>query len=432
MSKPTRGWPAIPQALGRPTSDGEVDLAKELTEKYGNAQRAESEVAGLLGAGWFTSTFGVKAGGQLAQSIGKIFGAQDVPTQNTSQQLAGMTASSFARGGVQTEEAAKMIASFAETSSADKVLGFSNLVIQAESVSLRTGQNMAALVNDAWGRGYDGKSIAEQRWYLSSQGGVVGLAPSSMLPGSVQAQAFEQPYEGLSIPQQTAYKTAAGMLNQVMPRGFSPVMLEQYGNQLFGGANVTDVGLTLQAQTGRAGLATAFGIPAASPFARLLETQTIGQLAPNMSMPSQDSAFMSQLMEPSGLKMTADQVRGMSGMLNSGLFQKMTAGEIAKLAPGLRDAYFDVEAGKMTAHQYGRLQEAATGSTPWGMSTQLGFGPGSLTDELGRQYGMYEPWTATAGRQAGQSFAPLFDMQMNAAYAGLARSRRPYPSSIAV
>ena len=423
-----QGLSAIPRALGRQTSDAESELAVKLTGKYGNEERAANEVTGLLGVGWFTSTFGVKSGSLTAQNIGKVFGAQDLPTQNVSQQIAGMTASSFIRGGVQTEDAAKMIASYAETNTADKVLGFSNLVIQAESVSLRTGMSMATLVNDAWGKGYDQRSIADQSWFTSSRGGVSGLAPSSMLPGSAQAQAFEQPYEELSIPQQTAYKTAAGMLTQVMPRGYSPAMLEQYGNQLFGGANVADVGLTLQAQTGRAGLATAFGIPAASPFAKVLEMETIGQLNTNVSTPTQQSVFMSQLTGAgTGLNMTGDQIRGMGSMINSSLFQHMSPGQIAKLAPGLRDAYKDYENDKLTYHQFSRIQENATGSTPWGMSSQLGFGPGSLTDSLGRPYGMYEPWTATAGRQSGQSFAPLFDLQMNAAYAGLAAQSAALP-----
>ena len=190
-----QGLAGIPQALGRPTSDGEVDLAKELTEKYGNAQRAESEVRGLLGAEWFTSTFGVKAGNPIAQSVGKVFGAQDVPTQNTSQQLAGMTASSFARGGVQTEEAAKMIASFAETSSADKVLGFSNLVIQAE-IGIASDRPK----HDRSGQRCVGPRLRREEYRRAAlvfglSRWLVGLAPSSMLPGSMQAQAFEQTFE---------------------------------------------------------------------------------------------------------------------------------------------------------------------------------------------------------------------------------------------
>ena len=157
----------IPSDLGRPTTAIEAAQTASLAQKYGSIERAASEVLGRTGVGWFTSAFGVKSGSSAAAMMGSMFGANDLPTQNAAQRLAGMTAPSFARGGVPATAAAAMINSFAQTSSSDNVLGLSNLVIQAESVSLQTGQNMASLVNDAWGRGYDGRNIAEQRWYLS-------------------------------------------------------------------------------------------------------------------------------------------------------------------------------------------------------------------------------------------------------------------------
>jgi hypothetical protein len=103
------------------------------------------------------------------------------------------------------------------------------------------------------------------------------------------------------------------------------------------------------------------------------------------------------------------------------MFQYMNATQMAGLVPGIKgafDSYYNDPAG-LSLYQFNQAMEATTGSTPWGYSAQLGFGPGSLTDSLGRPYGQYTPWTATAGRQAGTSFAPLFDMQMSASYAGL-------------
>ena len=198
-----------------------------------------------------------------------------------------MTASSFARAGVPAGAAGAFISNLAETAR-DNVLGMSNLVIQAESVSLQTGQNILSLVNQADAAGYSGKSIAEQRWYLASQGGVSGLAPSAFVPTGQQAQKFEQVFEDLPVAQQAAYKTASGMLSQVMPMGFSVQQLSGFGQMLLGGMSIPELGLGLSAMTGRAGLATSMGIPAASPMAQILEASTIGL--------------------PGNLKMTQDQV----------------------------------------------------------------------------------------------------------------------------
>jgi hypothetical protein len=107
------------------------------------------------------------------------------------------------------------------------------------------------------------------------------------------------------------------------------------------------------------------------------------------------------------------------------MFRYMNQAQKGELGPGLAKMWLDWENGNMSDWQFTRGIESATGSTPWGYSSQRGFGPGSLTDELGDPYGMYtgDPgsatWTASYGRQAGAQFAPLFDLQMNASYASL-------------
>jgi hypothetical protein len=392
----------LASATMRPTTFDQATQAVALAQSTGSMQRAASMVMGQQGVGWFTGTFGLEQEGAEARSLGRMFTAMPVAQQETIQRYGGTLGSSMGRMGLSSRESA-LFSMALGIGYPNDVTRVSNLVVQAESVSLEAGKDGAGfreLVAQALGAGMEGRSAAEQRWFLAAQSGVAGIAPQAFMPASAQAQQFEAAFS-LSGQDRIRYTQAAGILNDVYPEGYSQQQLVDVGTMLQR-MTIPQALLSTRAGAGMLGVGASMGLGLGSAGAQLIDTLFAGGAG---SIPG----------------ISGKEVRALSGVLSPGMFQYMNATQMAGLVPGIKGAfgsYYNDPAG-LSLYQFNQAMEAATGSTPWGYSAQLGFGPGSLTDSLGRPYGQYEAWTATAGRQAGTRFAPFFDMQMSASYAGL-------------
>jgi hypothetical protein len=394
-----QGLSAIPQTLGRLTAPGEARGMVALTEKYGSRERAAAEIMGRTGVGWFTQAFGVQPGMDAAQNIGQLTQLPLVE-QQTIQSYSGTVASSGSRMGLSPQENAAMSMRLANLSP-DDVLRVSNLMIQAESVSLEAGKDGKSFKDmffEALDAGMQNVPIAEGRHWMAARSGTAGLAPAAYLKGSEQAIKFEERYERMSGQDQIRFSTAAGILNPIYPGGYSNQQLESTATQLLT-VPINRTATLAQAGAGKLGIGASMSLGFGSAGAQMIDTMF------------------------AEMGMSGDETRALSGALNPSMFQYMNATQMRELVPGIDSAFgsYYNDPGGLSLHQFNRTIEAQTRSTPWGYSEKLGFGPGSLTDRLGRQYGMYsgDPGSSTWTASNGGQYAPLFDLQQSAGYASL-------------
>lgn len=404
----------LASATMRPTTFDQATRAVALAESTGSMQRAASMVMGQEGIGWFTSTFGLEQEGAEAKSIGGMLTALPIAQQETIQRYGGTVAQSASRMGMTAREAAALSMQLGMTHP-DDVMRVSNLTVQAESVALEAGEGMGGfqgLLFRALATGMQDRPASMQRWFMDTQTGGAGIAPQAMMPHGQAARAFEGTFSMLPESVQEEARVAATILNQVYPNtGYTPQQLSTLVDQLAGDVSIPELTLRERAQAGSTGIAAAMGVPARSPGASLIDRIIAGGNTPFTQAMGIDVGTQ--------MNLTPDQAAALPGFLNSSMFQYMTSSQMAGISPAIGQMFGEFWNGEMSLYQFNRAMEVATGSTPWGYSAGLGFGPGSLVDEYGRQYGMYRDWTATAGRQAGASFAPLVDMQMGASYASL-------------
>ncbi len=398
----------LASATMRPTTFDQATQVVALAQSTGSMQRAASMVMGQQGVGWFTGTFGLEQEGAEAKNLGRMFTAMPVAQQETIQRYGGTLGSSMGRMGMSSREAA-LFSMALGIGYPNDVTRVSNLVLQAESVSLETGKDgggFRQLVAQALGVGMEGRSTVEQRWFLAAQSGVAGIAPQAFLPASMQAQQFEVPFSR-SGQDHIRYTQAAGILNDVYPEGYSQQQFIDVGAMLQR-MTIPQALLSTRAGAGMLGVGASMGLGLGSAGAQMIDTLFASSAG---SIPG----------------MSGKEVRALSGVLNPSMFQHMNAGQMSGIVPGIQAAfnsYFNDPNG-MSLLELNQAMQIAGRGTPWGYSQQFGFGPGSLTDSLGRQYGMYQGdpgsqyWTASAGRQAGSQFLPLFDLQMGASYASL-------------
>lgn len=397
---------AIPTTLGRLTAPGEARGVVKLTEKYGSIERAATEVMGRTGVGWFTQTFGVQPGMDAARNIGQVTQLPLVE-QQTVQAYGGTVASSGSRMGLSPQVNAAMSMRLANLSP-DDVLRVSNLMVQAESVSLEAGKDgkgFQDMVFEALGAGMQGKSVADARFFMATGAGVAGIAPQAFVSSSQQAIDFEKKFRLAGGQDRIQLTTAAGILNSVYPEGYSPQQAANVAMALGSGRTIGQVTMQQRAMAGTAGVGVSMGLGYGSAGAQLIDS------------------IMTQGVGPGQGMLGSKEVSAFSQALNANNFMYMNAQQMSGITSGLQQGFssFYNNPNGLSLHQFNRLQEGLSGSTPWGYSSQLGFGPGSLTDRLGRQYGMYsgDPGSATWTASNGGQYAPLFDLQQSAGYASL-------------
>jgi hypothetical protein len=233
---------------------------------------------------------------------------------------------------------------------------------------------------------------------MATGAGTAGIAPQTFIPGSQQAINFENKFRLAEGQDRIRLTTAAGILNSVYPEGYSPQQEANVAMALGSGRTIGQVTMQQRAMAGTAGIGVSMGLGLGSVGARFIDTLMTDGL-------------------------DSKEVSAMSQALNANNFMYMNAGQMAAITDPLQSAFSDFynNANGITLHQFNRVQEGLTGSTPWGFSEQRGFGPGSLTDRLGRQYGMYsgDPGSSTWTASNGGQYAPLFDLQQSAGYASL-------------
>lgn len=387
----------LSSATMRPTTFEEAERAVVLAASTGSMQRATNMVMAQGGIGSFTGTFGLEQESAAAKRVGSQLTVFDPARQETILRYGGTVASSASRMGLSGEEASTFSTTLGFLAPND-VMSVSNLVVQAESVALeagKDGQGFKNLVLESFFNGMVGRTAPEQRFFMAARSGVAGLAPQSMMPGSEQAEQFERGFALMGRKDQRQLSVAASILNDIYPSGYSKGDLMSANYHIGRGVSLTDVSLGTSAIAGKAGIAQAMGMPAGSPVASMIDVAAIGT--------------------PGSLQMTNTQRQGFAGMLNARNFQFSTGSQMPAMMEGLRGAYASVENGRMSAYDFDRVQQAATRSTPWGYSSQFGFGQGSLTDELEREYGQYTSWQSNTGA----TYQSMFSMGQAASYAGL-------------
>lgn len=371
-------------------------------------QRATNIAMGEQGIGWFTGTFGLEQESEAAKRVGAKLGPWSPAQQETIQRYGGTVASSAARMGMSGEEAAGLSEQLAYARP-DSVLQVSNLTVQAESVAMEAGTGSAGFQDLVWkalAAGMERQSAAQQRWFMATDTGSAGIAPQTMMAHGQQAVAFERELSALPENAQDSARLAAAILNQAYPtRGYTTEQLRTATGALENETMTPNqLSLVERANAGRAGVGTAMGLPLGSPAAAAVDRAAVireGQF------PSGAPGSASFDME--------DQIAAMPASLNGSLFQYMNADQMAVITPKLNEKFNQFWHGQMSPFEYSQFQESITGSTPWGYSSQRGFGAGSMTDSLGRTYGMYESWVSSSG----QTMGPMFDAQMANSYASL-------------
>lgn len=389
----------LSSATMRPTTFEEAARAVQLAQATGSMQRATNMVMGQGGVGWFTNTFGLEQEGAQARGVGSMLTALPIAQQETIQRYGGTVASSGSRMGMSGKESSLM-SMMLGTGFPNDVLAVSNLVVQAESVSLEAGKDkkgFADMLYEALGAGMAGKSAAEGRFFMAAGAGTAGIAPQAFVPGSQQAENFEKKFKLAEGQDRIRLGIASGILNSVYPEGYTEQQTANVATALKT-QTIGQVTMGQRAAAGTAGVGVSMGLGYGSAGAQLIDsimTQGLG----------------------------SKEVGAMSQALNANNFMYMNAQQMSTIAGPLQGAFSDFynNANGITLHQFNRVQEALTGSTPWGFSQQQGFGPGSLTDRLGRQYGMYsgDPGSSTWTASNGGQYAPLFDLQQSAGYASL-------------
>lgn len=389
----------LSSATMRPTTFEEAQRAVELAKSTGSMQRGVNMTMGEAGVGWFTNTFGLEQEGAQARGVGSMLTALPIAQQETIQRYGGTVASSGSRMGMSGKESSLM-SMMLGTGFPNDVLAVSNLVVQAESVSLEAGKDkkgFAEMLYEALGAGMAGKSAAEQRFFMAAGAGTAGIAPQAFVPGSQQAENFEKKFKLAEGQDRIRLGIASGILNSVYPEGYTEQQTANVATALKT-QTIGQVTMGQRAAAGTAGVGVSMGLGYGSAGAQLIDsimTQGLG----------------------------SKEVGAMSQALNANNFMYMNAQQMSTIAGPLQGAFSDFynNANGITLHQFNRVQEALTGSTPWGFSQQQGFGPGSLTDRLGRQYGMYsgDPGSSTWTASNGGQYAPLFDLQQSAGYASL-------------
>jgi hypothetical protein len=401
----------LSSATMRPTTFEEAQRAVELAKSTGSMQRAVNMTMGEAGVGWFTGTFGLTQEGARAREIGGYLSQRSAAQQETIQRYGGTVAGSAARMGFSSNYAPALSEQLA-MENPDDVLRISNLVVQAESVAIEAGMGQVGfqeLLYAAKNTNVQDKTQAGQQWFMTTYAGSAGIAPQAWMPHSEKTRDFERSFANLDEKAYDSARTAAGILNQAYPnQGYSKEQLTSLLWKLENGdQSIAQLSMTARAEAGRTGIAAAMGSPLASPGAARI-----------------DQAFVlgPELFRGSGFEwMMPDQEAALPGYLNSSLYQYMNDDQKAAIAPALGQAFNQLWYGQISQYQFNRIQEGYTGSTPWGFSAQQGFGPGSLTDRLGRQYGMYsgDPGSSTWTASNGGQYAPLFDLQQGAGYASL-------------
>ncbi len=389
----------LSSATMRPTTFEEAGRAVQLAQATGSMQRATNMVMGQGGVGWFTNTFGLEQEGAQARGVGSMLTSLPIAQQETIQRYGGTVASSGSRMGMSGKESSLM-SMMLGTGFPNDVLAVSNLVVQAESVSLEAGKDkkgFAEMLYEALGAGMAGKSAAEGRFFMAAGAGTAGIAPQAFVPGSQQAENFEKKFKLAEGQDRIRLGIASGILNSVYPEGYTEQQTANVATALKT-QTIGQVTMGQRAAAGTAGVGVSMGLGYGSAGAQLIDsimTQGLG----------------------------SKEVGAMSQALNANNFMYMNAQQMSTIAGPLQGAFSDFynNANGITLHQFNRVQEALTGSTPWGFSQQQGFGPGSLTDRLGRQYGMYsgDPGSSTWTSSDGGQYAPLFDLQQSAGYASL-------------